>query len=71
LRRVSRSEGAPLGAAMLAGFGTGVLSSLAEAAKQWITLAAATRPRRSLAAISAERRAKYEALLKHLNHDRL
>jgi xylulokinase len=69
MRRVSRSEGAPLGAALLAGYGVGVLKSLPEAAKQWITLADATRPRRSLATFYTQRIARYEALLEHLNQN--
>ena len=67
LRRVSRGEGAPLGAAMVAGCGVGLLESLPEAARQWITLAEVTRPRRSLAALYAARLARYEAILEHLN----
>jgi xylulokinase len=68
LRRVSRGEGAPLGAAMVAGCGVGLLKGLPEAARQWITLAEVTRPRRSLAAICAARLARYEAILEQLNH---
>jgi xylulokinase len=67
LRRVARDEGAPLGAALVAGFGVGLLRSLPEAAKQWITLGEATRPRRSLAAHAARRVARYEALVEQLN----
>lgn len=68
MRRVARSEGAPLGAAMLAGYGVGLLRSLPLAARQWITLGEATRPQRTLAKLYAERVARYEALLEHLNN---
>jgi xylulokinase len=67
VRRVSRSEGAPLGSAMLAGYGVGILKSLPDAAKRWITLAKATRPQRHLAAFYAGRLKKYESILTHLN----
>lgn len=67
MRCVPREEGAPLGAAMLAGFGVGLLRSLPDAAKQWITLGEITRPRRALAKLYAERIARYESLLEHLN----
>jgi xylulokinase len=63
IRRVSRDEGAPLGAAMLAGYGVGVLRSLPEAAREWISLAEVTRPRRSLAAHAARRLSRYKSLL--------
>ena len=69
MRRVAREEGAPLGAAMLAGYGVGIFRSLPEASKQWITLAEATRPRRSLAKLYATRVLRYESLLEHLNVD--
>ena len=70
LRRVSRSEGAPLGAAMLAGFGVGVLRSLPEAARQWVALAETTRPQRALAPLYAARLARYETILERLNLER-
>jgi xylulokinase len=64
MRRVARTEGAPLGAAMLAGWGVGVLSSLPEAARQWIDLGETTRPHKSLANLSARRLRRYENLLR-------
>jgi xylulokinase len=67
LRAVSREEGGPLGAAMVAGFGVGVLRSLPEAARKWIALAEATRPQRSLAAYYARRLGRYESLVGTLN----
>jgi xylulokinase len=67
LRRVSRNEGAPMGAAMVAGVGAGTLQSLPAAAKDWITLAESIRPRRALMAFYGERVTRYESLLSHLN----
>ncbi len=66
LRRVARSEGAPLGAAMLAGWGVGLLPGLPEAARQWIALGETTRPRKSLADFYARRLERYESLLRRL-----
>lgn len=66
LRRVARTEGAPLGAAMLAGWGVGVLPSLPHAAKQWIPLGETTRPRKPHAACYARRLRRYECLLRSL-----
>jgi xylulokinase len=66
LRRVSRSEGAPLGAAMLAGYGVGLLKSLPEAARKWITLGEAIRPKRAVAALYARRIERYKKLLEQL-----
>ena len=67
LRRVARSEGAPLGAAMVAAWGAGVVKNLPQAARQWITLGEATRPRKSLAPYYARRLRRYERLLEQLN----
>lgn len=66
LRRVDRSEGAPLGSAMVAGWGVGVLKSLPVAAKQWIALGEAVRPNKSLAPYYARRLCRYQWLLGHL-----
>lgn len=63
LRRVTRTEGAPLGAAMVAGWGVGVLKGLAQAARQWITLGEATRPQKNLADYYARRLGRYELVL--------
>ncbi len=67
VRRVTRSEGAPLGAALLAGFGVGLYRSLPAAAKRWIALADTVRPTRAMAAHYAARQAHYEALLQSVN----
>lgn len=71
MRCVARDEGAPLGAAMLAGWGVGALPSLPEGAMQWIGLAEAVRPRRPLARLYAARLKRYEAILTHLNENHL
>ncbi len=64
LRRVARAEGAPLGAAMLAGWGVGVLAGLPQAARQWVALGETTRPRKHLADFCARRVDRYAALLR-------
>jgi len=71
LRRVGRSEGAPLGAAMLAGYGVGLLASLPAAAKAWIALGERIYPRRPLADYYTKRLARYESLLACLDPARL
>ena len=68
VRRVARSEGAPLGVALLAGFGVGLFSNLPSTAAEWITLGGErTRPRKSLATYYARRAKRYEILLARLN----
>jgi len=67
LRRVARSEGAPLGVAMLAGWGVGLFTGLPQAARQWVELAETTRPKRSLADHYSHRLARYETLLRNLD----
>jgi xylulokinase len=67
LRCVARGEGAPLGAALVAGYGVGVFQSLPEAARHWISLEEATRPRRSLKRLYAQRLSRYKNLLHSLD----
>jgi xylulokinase len=67
LRRVARPEGAPLGAAMLAGWGVGLLAGLPQAARQWIPLGPVVRPRKPKADFYAQRLSRYESLLKLLD----
>ncbi len=67
VRRVARSEGAPLGAAMLAGYGVGLFKSLPGAARRWIRHGQMTRPRKSMAAHYARRLATYQDLIDRLN----
>ncbi len=67
LRRVARPEGAPLGVAMLAGWGVGLLEGLPQAARRWVALAETTRPRRKWAGHYAARLPRYRALLAQLD----
>jgi xylulokinase len=68
LVHVSRQEGAPLGAALLAGYAVGLLPSLDAAARRWIRTGAAIRPVRQFRTHYATRLARYESLLTQLNH---
>ncbi|MCU0959450.1 MAG: FGGY family carbohydrate kinase [Pirellulaceae bacterium] len=63
LVQVSRHEGAPLGAALLAGYGVGLLPDLAAAASAWIKPGKAVRPNRRLRRHYAQRLARYTTLL--------
>jgi xylulokinase len=65
--RIARAEGAPLGAALVAGFGAGLFRSLDEAATRWIRLGPATAPDRRRRAHYARRQARYAALLETMN----
>lgn len=67
VRRIARSEGAPLGAALLAGYGVGLFANLPTAAQQWVSCGQAANPRRSTAAHYGRRLAAYEQLLEQLN----
>ena len=60
---VSRDEGAPMGSALLAGFGTGVFASLATAAQDWIQAGDARRPDSELGRYFQKRLARYESLV--------
>jgi len=65
--RVSRSEGAPMGSAMLAGFGVGLLSDLPSAAREWVATAERTSPRPEMADYYSRRLERYSTLLERLN----
>ncbi len=67
VRRVSRSEGAPLGAALVAGFGVGLFDSLPDAAGTWIAAARAVRPRKAMASHYRRRLGTYRSLLEQLH----
>ena len=67
VRRILRAEGAPLGAALLAGVGVGLLDSLPAAARSWIASARAVRPRKAMAPHYRKRLSTYRSLLDHLN----
>ncbi len=66
VREVSRDEGAPLGCALLAGFGVGMFPSLAAAAEQWIQAGEARRPVAELGKYFEKRLARYESLMAKL-----
>jgi xylulokinase len=67
LVNISRHEGAPLGAALLAGYGVGLFESLDEAASAWVKPGKLIRPERALRTHYAERLARYRGLLDSLN----
>ena len=67
VRRVTGGEGAPMGAALVAGFGVGVFKSLARAAGRWVKLEDAARPRRSQATFYSRRLKVYESMLSRLD----
>jgi xylulokinase len=64
---LARAEGAPLGAALLAGVGVGVLADLPTAAGRWIRVAPLTRPSPQHAARAQRRLTRYADLLTVLN----
>jgi xylulokinase len=61
--QVTRREGAPLGAALLAGFGVGLFRDLDATARRWIKTENAVRPNRSLAPHYRARLTGYRRLL--------
>ncbi len=65
--RIAESHGAPMGAALIAGFGVGAIRSLPDAANRWIALGQTVRPNRKMAVHYDRRRAAYERLLKVLD----
>lgn len=67
VRRITDSLGAPLGAAMLAGWGVGLLPSLPAAAKQWVAPGQVVRPDRAMAGYYRKRMEVYQTLLKRLD----
>lgn len=64
--QMSRREGASMGAALLAGLGTGVLPDLTKAAESWAHAGAVTKPARQ--PFYARRLRKYAGLLDHLHN---
>lgn len=65
--QVSRPEGAPLGAALLAGYGAGLFTNLEKTAKRWIQTGKLTRPNRQRADHYAKRSQMYQSLMNSLN----
>jgi xylulokinase len=65
--QVTRREGAPLGAALLAGYGVGLLGDLDTAARRWINTDNTVRPERALAAHYRSRLDRYQRLLEAMD----
>lgn len=63
VRPVVDDPGAPAGAAIVAGWGVGLLPSPHAAVTQWVRLGPAIRPSRKVAAFASRRLARYRALL--------
>ncbi len=59
--------GAPLGAALLAAYGVGVVKDLQAGAAQWVQTGAVTEPDPSRVGMARERIGRYETLLQSLN----
>ncbi len=66
IARIRRPEGAPMGAAILAGVGAGLLEGVRETADRWIGCERPVRPEQSAAARRRGRIAAYRAVLAHL-----
>jgi xylulokinase len=67
LVQVNRHEGAPMGAALLAGFGVGLCQNLDDAASRWVRKGDIYRPNRQLEEHYQARLARYTRLLSALN----
>ena len=65
--QVNRTEGAPLGGALLAGYGAGLVKDLPAAAQTWIGKGAIYQPNPRLAGYYQERLDRYQHLLESLN----
>lgn len=72
IARIRRSEGAPAGAAIIAGVGAGLFKDVRQMADRWIGCEKPVRPERPAVAQRRGRIAAYEAILEHLaafSHD--
>ena len=65
--QIAGAQGAPKGAAMLAGWGVGLIKDLPSASAAWVTTGKSYRPRSSLSAHYRRRRKRYEQLIQTLN----
>ena len=63
----TRDEGAPLGSALLAAYGVGLVTDLAGTAEAWVKPGNAILPEQKHSAAYARRQARYEQLLETLN----
>ncbi|MEW5814778.1 MAG: FGGY-family carbohydrate kinase, partial [Spirochaetota bacterium] len=64
---VSRSEGAPLGSALLAGYGAGIFPDLSAAADTWINTLTEVKPDTAKARLYEKRVARYELYMSAIN----
>jgi xylulokinase len=65
--QLTRPDGAPMGAAMLAGYGVGLFSDLNETANRWVQTGNRFRPRATAANYYQRRLAQYERLIGQLH----
>jgi len=65
--QIQRKEGAPLGSALLAGFGVGMFTDLTEAAKQWIEMGDTTKPNLERSSFYQKRIARYADFMDAIN----
>lgn len=67
VQTIRNSQGAPLGAAMIAGQGVGLVKALASAAEDWSELGDSFEPRQSMCGLLQARLSRYEQLLQSLD----
>ncbi|MEY2598527.1 MAG: xylulose kinase, partial [Verrucomicrobiota bacterium] len=65
--QIQEGGGAPMGVALLAGVGAGILPGVAEAAADWVRLGRTYEPQSEQAAYYAGRLERYESLLRALS----
>ena len=65
--QITQSEGAPMGAALLAGFGVGIFKDLDKAASAWISTGTVTPPNARLSKYYAARYGRYTDLMEMMN----
>jgi xylulokinase len=65
--RIAASEGAPMGSALLAGFGVGIFKSPGAAAAAWVKAGRVTKPDRRLSKYYGRRYRRYVSLLNRTN----
>ena len=66
--QMARTEGAPMGAALLAGFGVGLFKDIDRAAHKWIKRGTVTQPDLNETGCYSKRLKRYRELLDQLNH---
>lgn len=65
--QIQRKEGAPLGSALLAGFGVGMFKDLTKTAKQWIEKGETTKPNTTRFSFYQQRIARYAGFMDAIN----